>query len=279
MKAKPKKSRNLSLVGGAVREIHFNIGGDSIPTVREKSVKSLGRLYSIRLIDIGVQRSREEPWRILNQLTKLIYSKRWRLGVTNMVCYPVFCGPYRCIRMCVERVWQYNNLYLRKWHGVTPCFTKVGLYSNSGNLQLPISSLVEEFKIGKARFYMMMKNSANKVFQKAYPEIKSSTKWSAFNAVQEAECSLRIKNIIGVTQTNRAGLGSTSNIVFSKLSQKEKRNMVIKDVRMSGEEQWTAITVTQAKQCAWTIWNDIEPIKLSWKSLITMEPMAISFLL
>ena len=51
MKAKPKKSRNLSLVGGSVREIQFKIGSDMIPTVREKPVKSLGRLYSIPLTD------------------------------------------------------------------------------------------------------------------------------------------------------------------------------------------------------------------------------------
>ena len=44
MKAKPKKSRSLSLFGGSVREIHFKIWGDKIPTVREKPVKRLGRL-------------------------------------------------------------------------------------------------------------------------------------------------------------------------------------------------------------------------------------------
>ena len=47
MKVKPKKSRSLSLVGGSVREIHFKIGGDKIPTVWKKPVKSIGRLYSI----------------------------------------------------------------------------------------------------------------------------------------------------------------------------------------------------------------------------------------
>ena len=51
MKAKPKKSQSLSLVRGSVREIHFKIGGDKIPTVREKPVKSLRRLYSIPLTD------------------------------------------------------------------------------------------------------------------------------------------------------------------------------------------------------------------------------------
>ena len=128
----------------------------------------------------------------------------------------------------------------RKWFGVRPCFLKIGLYINSGNLQLPISSLVEEFKIGKA-----------------YPEIKSGAKWSAVKPAQEAECSLQIKDI-GVTQANRAGLGSTSNKVVSIM------------------EQRAASAVTQAKQCPWTKWND-KIIKLSWKSLIAI--LAISFLL
>ena len=51
MKAKPKKSRSLSLVGGSVREVHFKIGGDQFPTFRKKPVKSLGRLYSIPVTD------------------------------------------------------------------------------------------------------------------------------------------------------------------------------------------------------------------------------------
>ena len=124
-----------------------------------------------------------------------------------------------------------------------------------------------------------MKDSADEIIRKAYPEIKLGTKWSAVKAAQEAECSLRIKDMTGVTQTNRAGLDSTSNKVFSKMGPKGKRDMVSEETRMFEEEQRTDSAVTQAKQCAWTKWNDIEPIKLSWKSLIAMEPLAISFLL
>ena len=36
--------------------------------------------------------------------------------------------------------------------------------------------------------------------------------------------------------------------------------MVSEEVRMFEEEQRKASAVTQAKQCAWTKWNDIEPI-------------------
>ena len=126
---------------------------------------------------------------------------------------------------------------------------------------------------------MMMKDSANEIIQKAYPDIKSGTKWSAIKATQEVECSLRTKDIIGVTQTYRAGLGSTSKKVFSKVGPKGKRDMVSEEIRIFEEEQRKTRAVTQAKQCAWTQWNDIEPIKLSWKSLIAMEPQAITFLL
>ena len=133
----------------------------------------------------------------------------------------------------VERIQHYSNKYLRKWLGVPPCFSKMGLYTNSGNLQLPISSLVEEFKIGKVRLHMMMKDSADEIIRKAYPEIKSGTKWSAVETAQEAECSLRIKD---VTQTNRAGQGSTSKKVFFKMDPKGKRDMVSEEVRMFVEE-------------------------------------------
>ena len=106
-----------------------------------------------------------------------------------------------------------------------------------------------------------MKDSADEIIRKPYPEIKSGTKWAALITDQEAECSLRIKDIIGVTQTNRAGLGSTSNKAFSRVGPKGKRDMVSEKVRMFEEKQRTASAVTQAKQRAWTKWNDIQLIE------------------
>ena len=128
---------------------------------------------------------------------------------------PTWSATLSFVALTDVRIQQYSNKYLHKWLGVPPCFLKVGLYTNSGNLQLPISSLVEEFKIGKVRLHMMMKDSADEIIRKVYPEIKSGMKWSAVKAAQEAECSLWIKDIIGITQTNRAGLGSTSKKIFS----------------------------------------------------------------
>ena len=84
MKANPKKSWSLLLVGGSVREIHFKSGGDTIPTVREKLVKSFRHLYSIPLTDCHRDTEVQKvALRVLNQLTKLVYPVRCRLGVTQ----------------------------------------------------------------------------------------------------------------------------------------------------------------------------------------------------
>ena len=119
-----------------------------------------------------------------------------------------------------------------------------------------------------------MKDSADKVIRKVYPEIKSGMNWSAVKDAQETECSLWIKDTIAVTQTNRAGLGSTSNKLFSKVGPKGKRDMVSEEVRRSKEHPLLLLRPNNVFGQ-----NDMEPIKLSWKSLIAMEPLAISFLL
>ena len=102
----------------------------------------------------------------------------------------------------VEQIQKYSNKYLCKWLRIPPCFSKVGLYTNSGNLQLPISSLVEEFKIRKVRLHIM-KDSTDEIIRKAYPEIKSGMKWSAIKAAQKVKCSLQTKDITGCLRRSK----------------------------------------------------------------------------
>ena len=118
MKAKLKKSRSLSLVGGSVREIHFKIWGDKIPTVREKPVKSLGRLYSIPLTDC--HRGTEVQKLALKGLKSI--DKTCLPGKMKAWCYqhgllPRLLWPLQMYEIAisrVERIQQYSNNYLRK---------------------------------------------------------------------------------------------------------------------------------------------------------------------
>ena len=51
IKIKHTKCRSLSLLKGNCKEIKFSVSGNEIPTIREKSFKSLGRCYSLPLTD------------------------------------------------------------------------------------------------------------------------------------------------------------------------------------------------------------------------------------
>ena len=63
MKIKPSKCRSLSLIKGNYREIKFPIDGNEIPTIHEKSTKSLGHCYSLQLTD-------QHCWQDLSKLLK-----------------------------------------------------------------------------------------------------------------------------------------------------------------------------------------------------------------
>ena len=51
---------------------------------------------------------------------------------------------YEVPMTCFEGVERKINKYLHKWLGIPPSFTLVGLYIRSGQLLLPLSSVVEE---------------------------------------------------------------------------------------------------------------------------------------
>lgn len=110
-------------------------------------------------------------------------------------------------------------------------FSTVGFYTNAGNRQLPTSSLVFDFNMRKVRLRMLMKGLADEFVRRLQPDMKTGTKWSAVIATQVGESSLWTKELMGVTQTNWASLGSTTNQIFSKQCPKGKQDIVIEEIR------------------------------------------------
>ena len=74
MKFNAKKSRSLTFRNGNQVQTRFSIGGERIPTVKEKPVKSLGRLYAGSLTDrhqgVTIQKQAEDGLKIIDK-TKL----------------------------------------------------------------------------------------------------------------------------------------------------------------------------------------------------------------
>ena len=81
MKIKSSKCWSLSLLKGNCKEIKFSVSGNEIATIREKSVKSLGRSYSLSLTG----------WHLWQDLRKLLQNGLRSIG--------------KCYLMNKDKIW------------------------------------------------------------------------------------------------------------------------------------------------------------------------------
>ena len=72
---------------------------------------------------------------------------------------------------------------------------------------MPLSSVVEEFKIEKCRLVMTLRDSKDKKVSEAGVQIRTGRKWSASASVSQAESMLTLRDTIGNTCIGRQGLG------------------------------------------------------------------------
>lgn len=135
------------------------------------------------------------------------------------------------------------NTHLRKWLGIPPSFTSVGLYIRSGQLQLPLSSLVEEFQVAKCRVAMTFRDSRDRKISEAGIRTRSGRKWDATASLALAEGNLKLKDIIGVPCVGRQGLGMSHFHTWGKASSEERRAMIQAEVRDLEDERRRAKAV------------------------------------
>ena len=134
----------------------------------------------------------------------------------------------------VETLERMVNKSLRKWLGVPPGFSAIGLYSRSSQLQMALSSVVKEFKIEKCRLVTTLRDSKDKKVSEARVQIRTGRKWSASASVSQAESMLTLRDIIGNTCIRRHGLG------IDHFHQWEKSGGKIKEIwycKRSGKEK------------------------------------------
>lgn len=281
---KPKKSRSLSLRKGKIDEsVTFSVANQVIPTVSEEPVKSLGRWYDASLKDTNrgkeTMKTTEKGLEIIDSCGLPGKYKIWCL---QFMLIPKLLWPLLIYDICsstVENMEAKINKHSRKWLGVPPCLTDVALYCRQAKLKLPLKSILEEYKAGKARLLSMLEDSADLIVRAVQPKLKTGRKWKVKEAVESAKDSLRIKEIIGHTQTNRQGLGSSKMEWWSKAKGKAKRDMVIQEIRKEEDQGRLQKAVQQSQQGQWTAWEGALQRSLSWNDLWHMAPLRISFIL
>ena len=99
----------------------------------------------------------------------------------------------------------------------------------------------------------------------AQPTIKTGREWKVVEAVDEVKECLKIKEVIGQTQTDRKGLGSCTAKWWSKAEGKEKRDMVINEIRLNEDSTRVQKAVQQPQQGQWTNWDKALQKSLAWR--------------
>ncbi|XP_028310814.1 uncharacterized protein LOC114468234 [Gouania willdenowi] len=283
MRFKPAKSRSMVLRKGKVKDkFRFNITGTAIPTITEKPVKSLGKVFDSSLRDttsIQLTCTALDGW--LKSVGKSGLPGKFKAwvyqhGILPRILWPllVYAVPISTVESLERRV----SSHLRRWLGLPKCLSSLALYGNTNKLQLPFKSLEEEFKVTRAREVVQYRDSRDPKVAKAGIKVRTGRKWRAENAVQEAEARLRQRSLVGVVTRSRAGLGSFPT-PQTNTSGKEGRRLFQEEVRAAVEESRTIKAVGMKQQGAWTRWENAVERKVTWAELWKAEPHRIKFLI
>ena len=100
--------------------------------------------------------------------------------------------------------------------------------------------------------------------------------WSASQVVSQAESRLRHKDTVGTTAVGRQGLGNKKPQRWTSSSNKERSEMVQREIRLTEEEDRHSSAVGMGGQCAWTGWKTTKR-HLTWQTFGTTSNYDPSF--
>jgi len=286
MRFKAKKCRKLVLRKGKLCDkLQLEIQGEKIPSVSDQPVKSLGKKFDKTLADVqNVKEFRKQAEEGLRKIEESNLPGKYKLWCYQYGLLPRLTWPmtmYNIPLTTMEQVDKKISKYIRKWLGVPPGLTSVGLYSTTAKLQLPLTSALEEYKVAKVRAQATLDNSKDAIVREAGIKLRSGRKWSAAEAAESARSRLRHKDIVGVVAQGRLGLGAgtTAGQRWKDAAPIVRRKMLQGEIRRQEEEKRRAQAVSQGVQGAWVKWEQARERKVTWKELWSWEPLRTQFLL
>ena len=129
----------------------------------EKPVKSLGKIFNSSLKDTSsVHQLRIELREWLDAIDKTGLPGKYKAWIYQHGVLPRLLWPlliYEVPITAVESLEKTISQFLRRWLGLPRSLSSIALYSKATKVQLPLSSVVEEFKITRAREVMLYRDS------------------------------------------------------------------------------------------------------------------------
>ena len=283
MNFKPQKSRCMVIRKGQVtKKCPLLIQNEEIPSIVDKPIKCLGKWFDATLKDHNnVQRLKQQVEEDMRKIDKTGLPGKFNAWLYQHASPPRLTWPLMLYEIPTSRVKEIERTvskYLRRWLGIPPSFTSIGLYGRTTRLQLPFSSLIEEFKVVKTRLVVTLRESKDQSVRIAGIETRTGRKWYTSQAVEQTESRLRHRDIVGATCEGRQGLGNITHRRWKDANQRERRELMQKEVRAAEEEAMQAKAVEMGIQGTWTKWV-LPDRKLTWNDLWKFEPLRIEFLL
>ena len=131
-------------------------------------------------------------------------------------------------------------------------------------MKLPFKSMKEEYRVTKVREAMLYRDSKDPKVAAAGIESKTGKKWNARKELEVAEERIRHRALVGIVAKGRAGLGYFSSPQINKATGKDKRDLILEEVRSSAEEERRVKAVGLGQQGAWTRWEGVDKRIVTW---------------
>ena len=276
------KCRYLVIYKGEVKNVEIKIDGVAMRPLKDLPVKNLGKKYSY---DLGEkQQIKEVEEHLKEDLKKIGKCKlpgRYKCWMVQHMLTPRVMWPltiYNIPMSKVEEMQKRVTKSLKSWLKVPSSLSSTCFYSTTSRLRLPFSSLVEEFKVAKARNLITFEESEDICIRNANISVDGGRKANTPGEVNQAKTRLKMQEIIGIPNKGREGLGMRGRQYYSKSSKKGKRDLVVQEIRNKEEEGRKSIMTGFSNQGAQLRW-EVPQKYLKQNEIIKMPEARLSFLL
>ena len=278
---KPEKCRSLVVIKGEISERTPYIEGVPITSIKEKSVKYLGKTYTK---EMNEQEQTKEVLKELKSSLKKVEKcrvpgkyKSWMLQhmILPRLMWPltIYNIPWTKVELMQSEI----TKKLKRWLGLPKSLSVECLYSKTGKLQLPFTELTEEVKAAKARLLTTLEESEDPCVRGAGVNVDGGRKADTPGSVKVAKSKLRMQEVSGIPNQGREGLGLTPKKYYSKSNKKDQRAMIVDTVRESEEDRRRVRIANLAKQGASTKWQ-VPERRLNQREIINMPEERFKFL-
>ena len=272
------KSRSLVLNKGKPVDLEpFVVDGEQIPCLQREPLKTLGRVYDVKLDDaesrkdlrsLAVQRIHN-----LDRSWLSGFQKVWALHHVLVAQLQWQLMMYEISLTWVEGLERVFSKFIRKWLGVSKSLTDVALYSKRTPCPFSLESLVTTFKKTKVNVFLQLRESKDEQVKNSFREVKTGFKWSASAAVAEVTQRVQHKQLVGSLACGKAGLGYGKK--YKKAN--EGRKELVEELKLESDEKFYLKAVQQPLQGQWVAWKDFVQKDLSWRTMLSTKPHLLRF--